>query len=65
MAIVQLYPIPVRLRCWVVLTYHSPSEIVTVTLVRGYGGKVPVEAGENDEAAAEETAGDFSRAIRW
>ena len=30
----------------------------------GDGGKVLVEAGKNDEAAAEETAGDFGRSIR-
>ena len=61
----QLYPVPVRLRRWVILVYHSWSENVAVTLVRGDGGKVLVEAGKNDEAAAEETAGDFGHAVRW
>ena len=61
----QLYPIPVRLRRWVILVYNSLSESVAVTLVRGDGGKVLVEAGKNDEAAAEETAGDFGHAVRW
>ena len=39
--IVQLYPIFVRLRRWVVLVYHRPSESVTsvaVTLVWADGG---------------------------
>ena len=62
--IVQLYRIPVRLRRLVVLVFYSPSESVTVTLVWGDGGKVLVEAGKNDETAAEETAGDFGRAVR-
>ena len=60
-----MYPVPVRLRRWVILVYHSPSESVAVTLVGVDGGKVLVEAGKNDEAAAEETAGDFGYAVRW
>ena len=63
--IVQFYPIPTRLRRWVFLVYYSPSENIAVTLVWGDGGKVLVEAGKNDEAAAEETAGNFGRADRW
>ena len=31
--------------------------------MRGDGGKVLIEAGKNDEAAAEETAGDFGHAV--
>ena len=59
----QLYPIPFRLGRWVVLVYHSPSESVALTVVRGDGGKMLVEAGKNDEATAEETAGDFGHAV--
>ena len=59
----QLYPIPFGLRSWVVLVCHSPSEIVAVTVVWGDGGKMLVKAGKNDEAAAEETAGDFGHAV--
>ena len=62
--IVQLYPILIRLRRWVVLVYHSPSESIAVTLALGDGGKVLVEAGKNDETAAEETEGYFRIAIK-
>ena len=61
----QLYPIPLRLQRWVVLVCYSPSEGVAVTIVWGDGGKMLVEAGKNDEAAAEETAGDFGHAVGW
>ena len=61
----QLYPIPVRPRRCVGLVYHSSSECVAVTLVWGHGGKVLVEARKNDEAAAEETTGDFGYAVKW
>ena len=59
-----MYPIPVRLRRWVVLVYHSPRKSVAVTLVWGDGGKVLVEAGKNDETAAKETASNFGHAVR-
>lgn len=62
----QLYPILVRLRRWVALVYHnSPSESIAVILALGDGGKVLVEAGNNNETAAEETKGYFGRAIEW
>ena len=46
------------------VVYHRSSERVAVAVVwgGGDGGKVLVEPGKDDEAAAEEAAGDFGHA---
>ena len=59
----QLYPLSLRVRRWDVLVRHSSSEGAIVAVGWGNGCKMLVEAGKNDEAAAEQTEGNFGDAI--
>ena len=59
----QLYPLGLRVRRWDVLVRYSSSEGAVVTVVWGNGCKMLVEAGENDEAAADQTEGNFGDAV--
>ena len=61
--ILQLYPLGLSVRRWDVLVLDSSSEVAVVAIVWGNGCKMLVEAGENDEAAADQTEGNFGDAV--
>lgn len=62
-AIMQLDPLGLRVRRWNTLIRNNSSEVAAITGAWGNGCKMLVEAGKNDETAAEQTEGNFGDAI--